>query len=439
MEERLYPRMKENVRDTERIQEAVERVSLAGGGKVILSAGTYVSGTLRLKDHVTLFLEEGALLLGSDRIEDYPDNETCFEDAVGHKRGKALLYAYKSSDVSIEGRGTICGRGECFPVDHPSHLYRPFLVRFAGCDRVKIKNVSLCQSAAWCLHLLDCRLVKIQGVEIVNRCNENNDGIDVDGCQSVVISDCRIDSGDDALCLKATSSQSCRDIQIRNCAVTSNWAAFKIGTESVGDFENIEVRDCTFFDVNGCAIKIVPVDGGNVNGVRIKNIRMLRCTGPVFISAGTRLRQYFSAKKSRPGMIRNVKIQGVAADVISARGGWYQGAAWGDAKGGIVLSGLKEYPLQDIEVSGCCFDMPGGFSQIPNGPVPEMGDRYPEFHLFDPLPACGIYVRHGKNIRLKENIITLKQPDVRERIVSEDAEIFLDEGKEKYSEQTGQT
>lgn len=89
----------EGAGDTARIQEAIDDCFSRGGGKVVLEEGVYVSGTLRLKSHVTLCLAGGALLLGSTRIEDYPDNETCFTDAVGHRRGRALLYAVDAEDV----------------------------------------------------------------------------------------------------------------------------------------------------------------------------------------------------------------------------------------------------------------------------------------------------------------------------------------------------
>ena len=436
MEEKLYP---EHIKmgDRKRIQDAIDRVSVSGGGRVILTAGTYLTGTLRLKDGVTLYLEKGALLLGSDRIEDYPDNETCFVDAVGHKRGRALIYAFQANRVGIEGEGVICGRGECFPQEHPDHLIRPFLIRFAGCRQVTVKGVALWRSAAWCLHLLNCEEVRIQDAEIVSRCNKNNDGIDIDGCSDVAVSGCRIDSGDDALCLKSTAGRACRNIRISDCTVTSDWAAFKIGTESAGDFENVEVENCTFFDVNGCGIKVVPTDGGSVDGLYLHDIRMVRCTGPVFIAAGRRMRTYFpelpdagpgrektadgkAGAKSCPGSIRNVRIVRVTADVVTAKGSIYQGKQWGNAKGCVVLSGLREYPLENIEISDCRFDMPGGDEEIPEGPVPELGEEYPEFHLFDPLPASGIYVRHAENVTLRENTLTWKLPDARQETVLED-------------------
>lgn len=405
-----------------KIQEYIDECSKNGGGRVVLEAGTYVSGTLCLKDGVTLFLEKGALLLGSSEIEDYPDNASCFTDAVGHKRGKALICAFKASDIGLEGEGTVDGRGGEFPPEHPHHLIRPFLVRLAGCRNVTMKGVELRQSAAWCLHIQDSEAVKVEKVTIFNRCNGNNDGIDIDGCQDVVVENCLIDAGDDALCLKATSNHPCRNVRIRNCQVTTNWAGFKIGTESVGDFEDIEVGDCTFYDVKGCAIKVVPVDGGCVKGLYLHDITLMNCTGPIFFSTGERLRKYFEVQKNQPGTIEDVRLERIHGRAVSARGGFYEGEPWGNARGCIVFSGLKEYPLTSFVMKDCEFFMPGGCEEAQEAQVPEMGVRYPEFHLFDPLPSWGMYIRHAQGMRFENVRLEKSKEDVRPAIAVEDAQ-----------------
>ncbi len=422
IQNKIFPKedRAEGETDTVRIQEAIDSCHKQGGGRVVLAAGSYVTGTLCLKSHVTLCLEKGALLLGSSHIEDYPDNETCFNDAVGHKRGKALLYAYDADEIGLEGEGVVDGRGGEYPPEHPAHLVRPFLVRLVNCRNIRVRNVTLRQSAAWCLHVQDSRNVEIMGVTIYNRCNGNNDGIDIDGCSNVDVESCRIDAGDDALCLKSTSEQPCRSIRICNCQVTTNWAGFKIGTESVGDFQDIMVENCFFYDVKGCGIKIVPVDGGNVRNVTLKNIKMFNCTGPVFISTGERLRQYFAVKRQKPGTIEHLVLENITADAVTAAGGFYQGAPWGNAKGCVVVSGLQDAPVRNVIFRSCSFAMPGGIAEMPQGPVPEMGVQYPEFHLFDILPAWGMYLRHGDGIVLEQVTMTEKKEDVRPMLVKED-------------------
>ena len=404
-----------------KIQEYIDECSQNGGGRVILEAGTYVSGTLCLKDGVTLYLEKGALLLGSSEIGDYPDNASCFTDAVGHKRGKSLICAFKASDIGLIGEGTVDGRGGEFGPEHPHHLVRPFLVRLVGCRNVTVKGVELRQSAAWCLHIQDSEAVKVENVTIFNRCNGNNDGIDIDGCSDVVIGHCLVDSGDDALCLKSTSNHPCQRVKITGCRVTTNWAGFKIGTESVGDFEDIEVDGCTFYDVKGCAVKVVPVDGASVKGLYLHDLEMLNCTGPIFFSTGERLRKYFESQRIQPGSIEDVRIERVHACAVSARGGIYEGKPWGNARGCIVFSGLKEYPLKSFVMKDCEFSMPGGLDTAEETPVPEMGIQYPEFHLFDPLPSWGLYIRHARDMRFENVRLEKRKEDVRPVAVVEDA------------------
>lgn len=404
------------------IQQAIDACCEQGGGQVVLTAGTYISGTIRLKSHVELILEKGALLLGSRDIADYPENETCFVDAVGHTRGRAFIYAWQAEDIAITGEGIIDGRGGTFSTDYPHHLIRPFLVRLVECTGITLEGVTFRQSAAWCLHMQDSSRISVKDISIMNRCNQNNDGIDIDGCSLVEIAGCMIDAGDDALCLKSTSQKACEDIRIKGCRVTTDWAAFKIGTESAGDFRRIEVSDCVFYDVKGCAVKVVPVDGGSVENLYLHDIRMHNCTGPVFFSTGERLRAYYGEGRKEPGRIRHVLLERISAEAVSAKGGFYQGKPWGNARGCVVFSGLEGKPIEDVWMRDCCFDMPGGILKQPVNRVPEMGTQYPEFHLFDTLPCWGMYLRHVSGIRLEKTVLRKRNEDVRPMTVKEDAE-----------------
>ncbi len=288
-----------------------------------------------------------------------------------------------------------------------------------GCENVAFHGITCKDSAAWGIHLLESNDILIKTIKIISRCNENNDGIDIDSCTKVRIVDCYIDSGDDGICLKATSNQPCSDIIVKNCTVTSRWAGFKIGTESVGDFNNIEVDHCRFFDVKGGGIKIVPVDGGSVKNLKISNITMLNCTGPIFVSTGERLRQYFNTKKKVPGKIEDVIIENITADVVFAPTTEYEGKPWGNALGNVVCSGLQEENIKNLTIRNCHFVMPGGMKEYKKEPVPEMGILYPEFHRFDPLPTYGIYLRYCDGIVLSNITLDKKQADVRTGFVQE--------------------
>ena len=325
-----------------------------------------------------------------------------------------------AEDIGLEGDGIIDGRGGEFPPEHPAHMIRPFLVRLVQCREVRIRGLECRQSPAWCLHLQECSGVLLEEVTVVSRCNGNNDGIDIDGCSMVRIRSCNLDTGDDAICLKTTGKKACEGISVTGCRVTTGWSAFKIGTESVGDFREIEVVDCVFYDVKGCGIKVVPVDGGSVEGLYLHDIRMVNCTGPIFFSQGERLRRYFGQGKEQPGRISRVRLERIRAHAVSAEGGLYQGKPWGNARGCVVFSGLKNLPMEDVRLKDCEFEMPGGVMEEVCGNVPEMGEQYPEFHLFDPLPCWGMYLRHIDGIQWEGVKLVCRETDVRPETAGED-------------------
>lgn len=405
---------------TKRFQEAVDSAAKSGT-ELTVEPGAYVLGTIFLRDNLKLNLKRGAYLFGTAEFDEYSSDVDLFTDAVDNLRGKSLIYAENVTNVKIYGGGVISGRGGIFNQEHPNHLERPFLVRLIGCKNIALDGIELRDSAAWNLHLMDCEDVTVTNVTIKSRVNENNDAIDIDACRRCVISGCSLDTGDDAICLKATVDRPCRDITVKNCVITTNWAAIKIGTESVGDFENITISNCFVYDCNGCGIKIVPVDGGNAKNVTIQNITFLNTTGPIFIANGERLRVYHEGhERKEPGVIENLLISDIHGDAVNAIGTTYKGEAWGNAKSCIVVSGTETARLKNIVIRNVDMQMAGGEAMAPVGKVPEMGVRYPEFHNFGVLPAWGIYVRHADGFRAENVNLTLKSKDVRPMCVTED-------------------
>src|SRR5215213_6800088 len=206
------------------IQKAIDECNRTGGGKVIFPVGKYLSGTIILKDNVTLHLQKGAVILGSTNVEDY-QNLDPFADGLGTDVGWALVVAVDAKNIGIEGEGAIDGQGSKLKAQHiltdtrpESQRWgrRPFLLRIVKCEGVTVKGVTLYYAAAWTSHYFQSRKVRIENIKIISRGVAHNDGIDIDGCQDVRISDCDINSGDDALCFKTTSSKmACRDIVVK--------------------------------------------------------------------------------------------------------------------------------------------------------------------------------------------------------------------------------
>ena len=408
---------KDNICVTEKLQTAIDEASKMGE-ELVVSRGVYVVGTLFLRSNLKLKLEKGAVILGSGEFSDYSEDVDLFTDAVDHKRGRSLVYAENAENVEIYGEGIIDGRGALFSSAHPKHDERPFLVRILNSKNIRIRGITLKNPAAWTLHMLGCDGALIEGVYIHSRVNANNDGIDVDSSCNVSIKDCIIDSGDDAICLKSTYNKPCRNIKVSGCTITTNWAGFKVGTESVGDYENISFEDSFIYDCNGCAIKLCPVDGASLKGLTVRNIRLENATGPIFIANGSRMRVYHEGhKKSEPGSISDVLIENVHGSCIDAIGTVYKGEAWGNAKTCVCISGTKENAVRNVTLKNISLRMAGGVTEYEEREVPEMGDRYPEFHNFGVLPACGLYIRHAENVKCESVNFKFEKEDIRPEIV----------------------
>ncbi len=402
---------------TKPIQAALDAVAQAGGGTVLIPAGTYHIGTLSLGSHVTLHLENGAVLKGSPDIADYPEVAGGFTDAVGQKRNRCLIYANGTTGTAITGLGTIDGNGSAFGYEEDG---RPFMVRFINCRDVQVTGITLKDSPGWVSHYLGCENVLIHGITIRSRTNGNNDGIDVDSCRRVRISDCDIDTGDDAICIKATRATPSEDIIVTGCRICSTWGALKLGTESAGDFRNILFSDIVIRNTEGGGIKLISMDGCRMENVVADNILMDNVSGPIFVRLGGRLRRYFEDEPERPvGSIRGIALRNIRIKV------WEEGyLLYGKLprKSGIILTGIPGHPIEDITLENIQVEFPGA-GEFSNAPVPEQETEYPEFPSFHPLPAWAFYVRHVSKLKMRSCDITSREPDPRPPFSFEDVTV----------------
>ncbi|MBR2340771.1 MAG: right-handed parallel beta-helix repeat-containing protein [Clostridia bacterium] len=415
------------LKTTAELQRAIDAATDLGE-TLFVEAGEYIIGTLKIRKGTHLHLCGGAKILGSGRYEDYDANVRTFVDAVGRERGRALIYAENADGAKITGTGIIDGRGELSKTDSP-----PFLMRFVGGKNIELSGITVKNSAAWTVHLLNVDTMLIDGITVKSRGCPNNDGIDIDSSSHVTVRNCDISTGDDSVCIKSTTHKKCSDILVDGCKISSEWAALKLGTESIGDFENITFKGCEIYDTEGCGIKVVPTDGANLHNLLIEDITMKNTTGPIFISLGKRLRVYFEGDEPRSlGNIENVTLKNITADVIDAKGRPMNGndyyvtydGMWGAAKGCIVINGLPEKRVKNILIDTVRLKMPGGVSdysrKIEN--IIEMDAHYPEFSVLGTLPASVAFLRHVENVNIKNISYELKAPDIREPFCLVDAE-----------------
>ena len=391
--------------NTEVLQFVIDICSRGGGGVVRLEGGAYLTGTLYLKNGVILEVAQGATLLGSDRLEDYPERRAEYASYTDNYTNKALVYAESAQDIGLRGEGTIDGQGASFKGDY---LRRPFLVRFVKCQGVITENITLQNSPMWVYHVLACDDVRITGVTIRSKVNRNNDGLDIDCCRNVRVSGCDIWSGDDAIVLKSTSGRVCERVTVTNCVLNSDCNGLKMGTESNGGFKHITISNCVLYKVGISGIALEMVDGGVMDGVAISNIRMTQCNGAIFMRLGNRAR-VFREGMPKPGVgeMRNISISNVVAT---------------DANDiGCAISGLPGHRIENLALENIRIQFAGGGKKAWTSlDVPENEAEYPEYTMFGELPAYGFYVRHVKGIRMRGVAVSAKRPDARPALVCDD-------------------
>lgn len=416
--------------ETEAVQTTIDACHAGGGGIVRIPPGDFQIGTIWLRSNITLSLDYGASLLGSTKIADYKT------DGLSNPREggpHCLIYAENASRITIEGLGVIDGRGtpEFFPRIRSrgkETSKRPRLIRMVNCDQLTFSGVTYKRPAFWGLHLIDCRNIHFNAITIRFRNNGyNNDGIDLDGCENVLIENCDIDSGDDAICLKSTKNP-CRNIVVRGCRVSSNTAPLKFGTSSRGGFIDVSVTNCYFYNSPMGAIKLQLVDGGRLEDVDISRIVMENVGNPIFIRLGNRGRTYTKRKgqKQEPdaepgqapvGTLKNVRIRDLVAEVT------------GNDKsraGPIMITGIPGHYVEDVVLENITISYPGGGTQEDaERVVAEDITRYPEQFFFGVLPSWGAYIRHARKVEFKNVELYTRNADVRREIILDDVAGFV--------------
>ena len=415
--------------DSPAIQRAIDACRQAGGGTVVVPAGTYLSATIELKDHVNLHLEKDALILGTTDYKAYKNLDP-FTEGLGIEVGWALLVAVDAHDVSLTGEGTIDGQGSALKARHIAEDdrpekdrwgLRPFLLRWVRCEGVTVRDVTLKYAGAWTSHYFQCRDVSIENVTIRSVGVAHNDGINIDGCQHVRISRCDIVSGDDALCFKTTSSRmGCSDIVVSDMRLKSNQAGIKMGTESMAPFEDIRISRCHIYETRNGGIKLFSVDGAHLRNVEISDITMDEVRTPMLFRLGARLSVFRKHEDTQQpvGSFENVlirNVQAVAADEAQL-----------DPPSGILITGIPGHYITGLTLEDVHIRLLGtGTEADACVQVPEAVDEYPEVKTFGPkIPAYGVWARHVRGLKLKNVTFELKHPDARPMLLCEDGDML---------------
>ncbi len=425
--------------DTQAIQRAIDLCHEAGGGRVYLHNGTFLSATIYLKSGVTLFVESGAILLGSGSADDYDNTASVYPTYDGDYTSKALIYAENVNNVSIEGRGVIDGNGHVIDkrkltdaYQYPSFKYRPRIIHMRGVENIQIRDITLKNSASWVQTYQQCKNIVINGITVDSRENKdieqanrehsvkhrNTDGLDIVDCELVRVVNCYINAGDDGIVLKSFSpDKACRDIVITNCVISSGASGIKIGTETTGRFEDILVQNCVVFDTFGEGIAIMTADGASVQRVNVSNVTLRNIKRQaIFIRLSTRNKKFGTHTVTNFPFLKDITIHNVKGTRLSQLG--------------CSITGLADNPLENIVLSNIDLEFEGGLTDVDhNYQVPVKPNGSPVGGMFgNYLPSYGFFVRNVNNLRLDQVQLRFARDDVRPAVICDNVELLSLDG-----------
>jgi hypothetical protein len=342
--------------DTRAIQSAIDVCHEAGGGTVWFSPGKYISGTIHIRSNVSLYLSADAVIQGSHNADDYDiDALANRADMPPSFSGGYLVYADNVENASILGMGCIDGQGRAFWTDYkpdgttcaPKDKRPRAMIYMKNCRNLLFRDISLRCSPCFTLWLLGCDNVNIDGISIINpQDGPNTDGLDIDCCRNVRISNCQIETGDDCIALKSDANRlgearPCENIVVTNCTLSSPTCAVRVGYE--GD---APIRNCAFTNLSvyntrtGIDILSVIPDkpwcmirtGALIEGIVFENIVMNDVDRPIFIWLGK------ETEDPLLGRVRNIRISNVIA--YAKNSSYIGGCAEADIEG-VELAGIK--------------------------------------------------------------------------------------------------
>ena len=394
--------------DTEAIQKAIN--ACAGtSGSVVFSPGKFLTKPLELRGRMTFYLEKGAVLLGSPKIEDYPvllPPQPTSKDLC-----RSLLYACNADGLTIEGEGEI--NGQCQQMNMPAELKkwgteakRPSLLRIFRSKDVTVRNLTLRNPCMWTQIYSECDHLLIDSVTVDAPPDcPNLDGVDVCDSRDVVIRNCNVRSEDDSICLKSLRPRGLQNILVENNRIRCYRAnAIKLGTATVGPVSHILIRSNRVDYAWLGGINIESVDGSAVRDVVVQDLDLHRVGQPIFVRLGQR-------KGRNVGSMEGVTIERLRAYDTHK-----------ETIGVSSITGIPGARVRNVRVKDCYIEMPGGIQTIPKLPA-EKESNYPQSNMFSDTPGYAFFVRHADGVVLENVTVRRMAADVRPWLAQIEAEV----------------
>lgn len=425
------------------INAAIEAASKNDGGTVFFPAGNFLSYTIRLKSHITLHLDQGAVLIGDQEKNgvgyDLPEADAWYKkfQDFGHSYWRnSLIYGDSLRDIAIEGQGMIWGKG-LYTYDKPDIKGSGNkAIGLKNCFNVTIRDISILHGGHFCILATGVDNLTIDNV----RADADRDAFDIDCCKNVRISNCNINSPtDDGLCLKSSFglgyTKATENVTIVNCHVYgydqgtlmdgtfktefkdeapdakhSITGRLKLGTESNGGFKNIAVSNCVFEHSRGICIE--SADGGIIEDVVMDNITMRDITDtPFFIRLNARMR---GLEGTPVGVCKRITLSNINVYDVGGR------PKFPEVGAGMVM-GIPGYYIEDVTLSNIrIYYRAGAGKEAVNKEVAENTDMYPDPYRWHSLPAYGMYFRHVKGLRVNDVVLRYINRDERPAFVLDD-------------------
>ncbi len=416
------------------INKAIDACVVDGGGQVFLPAGTYLCGSIRLKNNVDLHLMAGAKILAAPAsMKAYDESEVFgapeYQDGGHTYFHNSLIWAEGQQNVSITGHGIIDGEGltkrdteKAGNVQGGSIGTGDKAIALKLCHNVTIRDITIYRGGHFAIITTGCDIGTIDNVTI----DTNRDGIDIDCCKYFTVSNTKVNTpNDDAIVLKSSYALKrpvlSEHILITNCIVTGyklgtfldgtyvpekvNWVCgrIKLGTESNGGYRNITISNCTCMWSSGLAFE--EVDQGRMENIVVSNISMSHVHHyPIYITTGCRNRG--PKERTDVSSARDIYINNVVADDC-------------DSLAGIIITGMEGTPIKNVSLSNIRIQYRGGGKKVTT-PYREQGTNYPEPRWAGPTPAYGLFARHVDGLKLHNVDFELLSPDERPDIILED-------------------
>ncbi len=423
--------------DVNAINKTIDIAAKAGGGTVYFPAGNYLTGSIHLQNYITLYIDNGATIIaapvtasnGYDEEEPGPANE--YEDA-GHRHWhNSLIWGDSIHNIAIIGHGLINGENLYHTQVNGNKQSANKAIGLIRCRNVIIKDISILHGGWFGILATGVDNFTLDNVKF----DTNRDGVDVDCCHNVRISNCFVNSPyDDGICLKSSYAlgyaRSTENVTITNCQLSgydegtlldgtyqrsdnpqyhfSPTGRIKFGTESNGGFKNITITNCVFDYCRGLALE--SVDGALLEDVTINNITMRDVVNdPIFIRLGARMR---GPEGTPVGEIRRVIISNIVS--YNSAGNY-----------ACTITGIPNHYVDDITLSNIKMYFKAGENKLAPDTIAENEKNYPEPGMFGKNPAYGMFIRHAKNIKLS---------DVEFSFINEDERpaFYLDDVKSIY-------